>query len=579
MSNEIIATFDDVSYLYPRSQKPVLKHISFEVKQGEFLGLIGPTGAGKSTLCLAFNGIVPQFYGGRFFGEAKIAGLDTVDHSIRELSRHIGAVFEDPETQLVTTSVENEIAFALENQKLPADEIWQRIPEALEAVRLDGTEKRHPQELSGGQKQRLSIAAALAMRPVILILDEPTSQLDPVGAEEVFAIVRELNQDMGVTILMASHAAEEMATFADRILLLSDGEIFKTGTPDEIYGDIDTLHKHYLRPPQVAETLFGIQKHASINLKIPTQLEEGMEALSKVCQNLKPKSISFPHDSTPQESKPLISISHLEHTYPNGTLALQDISLDINKGEYVLIIGQNGAGKTTLVRHFLKLLEPTHGKVLVDGKSTSELEMSELARSIGYIAQNPDNQIFTANVEEEVTFALKNLGYDEDLITERTLDSLENMGLLEYKDLHPLSLPKGDRARIVIAAILAMEPDTIIFDEPTTGQDYRGAKYILDVSRKLHQQGKTVIVITHHLYLMPDYAQRVVVMGKGSILLDAPTRTAFHEVDILQSTYLNPPQSVELARHLGKITGGDYPLMTPKEIADTFEPLAEEVNR
>jgi energy-coupling factor transport system ATP-binding protein len=300
-------------------------------------------------------------------------------------------------------------------------------------------------------------------------------------------------------------------------------------------------------------------------------MDDGKETLFRICQKFPPQEAILPEITEVAPSQPLIEVVNLQHTYPNGTKALHNISLKINQGEYVLIIGQNGAGKSTLVRHFLKLLVPTEGEVLIGRKSTHQLEMSELARNIGYIAQNPDNQIFTANVEEEVAFALRNLGFSKDVVKERTLQSLENMGLLEYKELHPLSLPKGDRARIVIAAILAMEPDTIIFDEPTTGQDFRGAKYILDISKKLHQQGKTVIVITHHLYLMPDYAQRVIVMGKGSILLDAPIRTAFHEVDILRSTYLSPPQSVELARYLREWTGRNYPLITPDEIAGIFD--------
>jgi energy-coupling factor transport system ATP-binding protein len=244
----------------------------------------------------------------------------------------------------------------------------------------------------------------------------------------------------------------------------------------------------------------------------------------------------------------------------------------------VLIIGQNGAGKTTLVKHFLKLLEPTKGVVIVDGTDTRELSVSGLARRIGYVAQNPDNQIFSATVSDEVAFALKNLDYPPEEVDSRTLESLQSMGLLDYREQHPLSLPKGDRARIVIAAILAMKPEIIIFDEPTTGQDFQGANYILQVSRQLHQMGKTVIVITHHLYLMPEYAERVVVMGKGTVLLDAPIREAYHETQILRSTFLTAPQAVLLAQHLAasaapKATTGDgreYRLLTPAEVAACF---------
>ena len=564
--------------MYPRSPAPVLRDISLEIHKGEFLGLIGPTGAGKTTLCLTLNGIVPQFYGGRFFGRATVAGLDTLDHPISTLAQHVGAVFQDPETQLIATSVENEIAFALENLRVSREEIIARIPRVLAAVRLEGNEQKHPHELSGGQKQRLAIAAALAIQPDLLVLDEPTSQLDPVGEQEVFAVVRELNKELGMTILMASHAAEQMAEYADRIALLSHGELVTTGTPDEIYSQIELLHAHDLRPPQVASTFYLAQKAGAPATGVPVRLGPGLSALD----SLREACRIAPPDALPEppirSGDPPLSVRDLKHTYPDGTEALHGVSLDIHTGEYVLIIGQNGAGKTTLVKHFLKLLEPAEGTVTVGGVYTQELSVSGLARRIGYVAQNPDNQIFSATVGDEVAFALINLGYPKEEVEARTVESLEALGLLEVREAHPLSLPKGDRARTVIAAILAMKPEIIIFDEPTTGQDYRGAKYILDVSRQLHRMGKTVIVITHHLYLMPEYAERVIVMGKGTILLDAPIREAYHQTALLRSTFLSPPQAVLLAQHLGRQDearqgGGDYRLLTPKEVASYLSPL------
>lgn len=575
--NSAIATFENMSYMYPRSSDPVLKDVTFQVYRGEFLGIIGPTGAGKSTLCLSFNGIVPQFFGGRFFGKVNVAGLDTLEHPISELAKYVGIVFEDPETQLVATSVENEIAFPLENLKVPRDEIIRRIPRVLEMVRLDGTEKKHPHELSGGQKQRLAIAAALAVQPALLVLDEPTSQLDPIGAEEVFAVVRELNKEIGMTIVMASHAAEEMAEYADRLIFISNGEVVAIGTPDEIYSDIELLEKHHLRAPQVARTFFLMGRKGLPVPEVPVRLNEGKASLARMVhqhgltiKSSAQEALFSQHDCT-GSSSPLLSVQNLWHVYPDGTEALKGVSLDIQQGEYVLIVGQNGAGKSTLVKHFLKLLTPTSGRVFVEGADITKLEMSELASRIGYVAQNPDTQIFTSSVEEEVSFALKNLGFSPQEVESRTTESLESMGLLEKRKAHPHSLPKGDRARVVIAAILAMHPEIIIFDEPTTGQDYRGARYILDIGRKLHQQGKTVIVITHHLYLMPEYAQRVVVMGKGTVLLDADIRSAFHQVELLRSTFLMPPQTVVLAQELCRLVGKNpdaYPFLTPEEFAE-----------
>ncbi|MFM7886546.1 MAG: ABC transporter ATP-binding protein [Pseudanabaena sp.] len=570
---EAIAVLDKVSYIYPNAKEAVLKDISLMINRGDFLGIIGATGAGKTTLCLALAGIVPQFYGGRFFGKIVIAGLDSLDHPVSELARHVGIVFEDPEVQITATSVENEIAFALENLCIPRAEILRRIPIALKSVRLEGFEKKKPQELSGGQKQRLAIAAALAIQPDLLILDEPTSQLDPIGSQEVFATVKELKENLGVSIVMVSHAAEEMAEFCDRIALLADGRLHALGTPREIYGQVELLQQNKLRPPETAQAFHKIQQRGIVLEQIPVTLESGikdLEILRSRSQLLIPPA--FPSSPLSIDKPTVLSVKNLQHIYADGTEAIKNVSIDIHEGEYVLIVGQNGAGKSTLVKHFLNLLQPTAGKVYVGDSDTSQLSVSEIAQSIGYLAQNPDNQIFNTSVEKEVSFALSFLGYTPEAIKRTTADSLKAMQLWEHRYAHPLSLPKGERVRIVIAALLAMNPKIIILDEPTTGQDYQSASSILEISRQLHQIGKTIIVITHHLYLMPDYADRTIIMGKGTVLLDAPLRYAYHQVDLLESTYLTPPQSVVLSQHLSKISDQRYPLITPTEFARSFIP-------
>jgi energy-coupling factor transporter ATP-binding protein EcfA2 len=571
--SEPLAVVDNVSYQYPHAERFALTNLSLTLGRGEFVGLIGPTGAGKTTLCLAFNGIVPQFYGGRFFGYVRVAGLDTLDSPVSTLARHVGQVLQDPEIQLIATSVENEVAFALENIGLPRAQMRERIAWALDAVRLGGAERRHPSELSGGQKQRLAIAAGLAMRPDLLVLDEPTAQLDPVGAQEVFATVHELNRELGIAILIASHAAEELAEYADRLVLLAEGRIVTQGTTDEVYSQVDLLRRHHLRPPQVATTFYLIgagRPNGRANRRIPVRLDDGLRAFEQLNGSLCPQPPDLPPHA-PYGGQPLLSVKDLHHTYPDGTQALKGVSLDIHPGEYVLIAGQNGAGKSTLVRHFLHLLEPTAGGVRVGGEDATAQPTSTLARRVGYVAQNPDSQLFSRTVGEEVAFALHHLGYAEDEVERRVVENLGALGLLPERERHPFALPKGDRARVVIAAILALEPEVVIFDEPTTGQDYQGARHILEISRRLHQMGKTIVVITHHLYLMPGYAERVIVMGRGTILLDAPIRQAFHDLETLGATYLTPPQAVILAQALARHSPGAsldaYPLLTPEEVA------------
>lgn len=589
-----IIRLEQVSYYYQNSVDPVLKDISLDIRRGEFHGLIGSSGSGKTTFCLSLSGIVPQFFGGRFFGHITVTDLDTLNNPVSTLAKHVGIVFEDPETQLISTSVENEIAFALENLCIPKEEILKRIPNVLEAVRLDGYEKKHPHQLSGGQKQRLAIAAALALQPEVLVLDEPTSHLDTIGAQEVFSTIKELNDHLDVTILMASHAAEEMAEFSDRISLIAHGELLNTDSPNKIYTDIELFDKHHLRPPQVTTTFDLISKSNGSFINIPVTLEAGKNTLQSLITNKK----RFPdfEDSNPtitteptlnptridsvsqiqtnheienntNDADTILSAQNLKYTYDDGTQALKGISIDISSGEYVLLIGQNGAGKSTLVKHFLNLLEPTVGIVRFKGMNTRELSTSDLARQIGYVGQNPDHQIFNSTVEAEVSFALRNLEFEESLIEYRTAESLKMMGLWSSRNAHPLSLTKGERARVVIAAVLALRPEIIIFDEPTTGQDYHGACSILDISQQLHKEGKTVIVVTHHLHLMSEYAQRVIVMGKGNILLDAPIRNAYHQTELLRSTFLMPPQAVLLSQELSRINSNDIQLITPSEVA------------
>lgn len=502
-----VAVLDQVSYQYPQADSLALHDVSIEIEPGEFVGVIGPTGAGKTTLCLSMNGIVPQFHGGRFFGHISVAGLDTIENAVSVLAQHVGIVMEDPETQLIATSVENEVAFALENLGVSRTDMTQRIKFALSAVRLSGMERRHPHELSGGEKQRLAIAAAIAFRPELLVLDEPTSQLDPAGERDLFAVIRELNQMYGVTVLLASQAAERMAESADRILLLSAGEVVLADSPEAVYSQVNLLAEYGLRPPEVAQALHLLRARGFEVPRIPVTLDRGDKILDALSQTCRVAPVPEPEVAM-REGDSVICVRDLWHVYPDGTEALKGLSLSVHRGDYLLVVGQNGAGKTTLVKHFLGLLKGTRGSVCVHGRDVRDSTVSDLAREIGYVAQNPDTQIFCRTVEDEVSFALRVLGYSSEIVSARTEESLEAMGLAEQRRAHPLSLPKGDRARVVIAAVLAMNPEVIILDEPTTGQDHTGARQILDTSKMLHEMGKTIIIITHHLYLMADYADR-----------------------------------------------------------------------
>ena len=556
--NDAVLHFEGVGFRYGSSEVQALDGVTLDVGAGEFVGLIGPTGAGKSTFCQMLNGIVPQFHGGAYRGRGTVAGHDTVDVPTAIIARSVGMVLEDPETQLTAVTVEAEVAFALENQAMPTPEIWLRVAEALDLVGLSGLEKKHPAHLSGGQKQRLAIAAALALRPRIVVLDEPTSQLDPQAANDVFAILRRINREHGVTVVTASHAAEELAEFATRIVMLSGGRIVADGPPVEVFARVDFLARHAVRPPDVTLSITALSEHMGrLETMLPVTLDAARDwaAARRGALADLPAPAAF-DEAVPRaaSARPALEVRGLGHTYPDGTAALGHVDLEIARGEFVGIVGPNGSGKSTLVKHFIKVLKPTRGRVEVDGGDIAELSVAGLARRIGYVAQNAHQQLFCGSVREEVGFALRYRSKRRSLPPEeidRKVDAaLEAMDLADVADRHPVALSRGDQLRTVIAAILALDPEILVFDEPTTGQDWQGALAILDVLRDLHRRGKTVVLITHHLYLLRGYVDRLVVMCEGGVRLDGPLRDVLYDEGALSAAGLAPPQTVRLARGL-----------------------------
>ncbi len=577
-----LAVLDRVSYFYPGRAEAALIDVDLAIGRGEIVGLAGATGAGKTTLCLGLNGIVPQFFGGRFFGSIRVAGLDTVDHPVHALSRHAALVLDDPASQLVAASVENEVAFALENLRFPADEIRRRIAAALAAVRLDGRERKHPQELSGGQQQRLAIAAALAVRPELIVLDEPTSQLDPRGAAEIFGLVRELNRTFGTTFVIAGHAADEMAETVDRVVVLSEGRIAADGPPGVIYRDRELLARERLRPPEVTVGFQALAaRGGNAGAAAPIRLADGLAAVRQWTEGafsrVRPLSAAAPGPGprpgrSPSagggRTTPLLALERLRQVYPDGTAALRGVTAEIQRGDYLLIVGQNGAGKSTLLKVLLGLLKPSGGEVRLDGRPLGEVPAAERARRIGYVPQNADRQLFCATVEAEVAFALERTPLAPAEKARRVEAALADLRLGAQRNAHPFALSKGDRVRVALAAALVAEPEILVFDEPTTGQDRAGAEALLALTARLHAAGRTIVVVTHHLPLLAPYAERVWVLGEGVLLRDAPVREAFHDFAALERTFLQPPAAAVLARasHPGNFA------VTPEEWADSVAP-------
>jgi energy-coupling factor transport system ATP-binding protein len=575
-----IIVIENLSYTYPKSKEPALKNINLRVKEGEFLAIMGKTGAGKTTLCLALNGIIPQFYeNGKIEGEVIVDGLSTRQTPIQKLALSVGMVFQDFESQIFGVTVEEDVGFGLSNIGLSKEEILKRINEVLAIVRLNGYEKRDVGTLSGGEIQRLAIADVLAMRPKILVLDEPTSQLDPIGKEEVFSVILTLREKLGTTIIMAEHKSEEIAQYADRVIILNNGEIALEGNPRDLFKKVDEVYDLGVRSPQVCELFNKLERQKKISFnQFPLSLDEAYEVYIRTFSLKKVhKQFSFDlfNSFNKAEALPIIEVEDLWYTYPNGVSALQGINLSIYKGEFLAIIGQNGSGKTTLVKHFNGLLKPTKGKVIVDGINTSKSTVGALARKVGYVFQNPDHQIFATTVYEEIAYGLKNMRLSKDEVDKRVKEALTFVGLDGYEDKNPFLLKKGERQRVAFASIFAMRPQIFIVDEPTTGQDYQGSENMMKMLKKLNEKGCTIIIITHDMRIVAEYAKRVIVLSKGKILADGPTRAIFSQPELLKKSFLTPPQITQLSQRLVDYGFKPYMLSVDEMFKETLKILEE----
>lgn len=554
---------NDYSFRYRGSKELALDNVSLEVPKGEFVVLMGASEAGKSTLCVSMNGLIPHYQKGKIKGNITILGNDTQENRIADMAEYVGLVFQDFEAQLFSTNVELEIAFGPENFGIERREIARRIEENLAYVGLKEFRNRPPSTLSGGQKQKLAIASVLAMQPQVLVMDEPTTDLDPISKQGVFDIVNELRMRDDITLLVVEHETEETLN-ADRIALIQEGKLVRIGPVRDILKDVDFMEEMGVMPLGIPR-MFKMMDYPVL----PLTPEEGVEEFAQTGWTISDEKYQqlVESDIRPnkQEDPLLIKCRNLEHTYPNGVMALKGIDLDIYEGEIVAIVGQNGSGKTTLAKHFNALLDPTQGEVLVNGLKTVEQGVYKIGQKVGYVFQNPDHQIFSEKVYDEVAFGLRLREVPEDEISERVKEALEAVGLSGFEEEDPFSLTKSGRQRVAVASVLAIKPDVLILDEPTTGLDYHEQRSMMDMVKGLNQQGSTIIFITHHMWVVAEYAQRVFVIKDGQILLSGTTREVFARESELKDSFLRPPHFVQFSNQLGKTC------LTPKEMISVIE--------
>ena len=551
MPESAVVTIKDLQFRYKGEKKWALDGISLDIPKGEFLVIMGASEAGKSTLAACLNGLIPHYMRGRLNGDVVVLGLNTKEATVPELAENVGIVFQDFEAQLFSTNVELEVAFGPENFGVPREEIKRRIDENLKYVGLEEFRNRPPFTLSGGQKQKLAIASVLAMQPKILVMDEPTTDLDPISKQGIFEIIDKLRQSDDITLIVVEHETEE-ALNADRIVLIQDGKLIKSGPVREILQDVESLEELGVMPLGIPKFF----KKVIPSSQLPLTPDEGVMAFKQANLQIsesKFEELVLAEDAASQKfSTPIIQCKDLEHTYPNGVHALQGMDLDINRGEMVAIIGQNGSGKTTLAKHFNGLLMPTGGGIRVNDIPTSDQGIFKLGQHVGYVFQNPDHQIFSEFVFDEVAFSPRLRKVPEDVMKERVSEALEAVGLAGYEQEDPFSLTKSGRQRVAVAAVLAIQPDVLILDEPTTGLDYTEQRSMMDMVKRLNERGSTTIFITHHMWVVAEYAQKVFVIKDGKILLKGSTRDVFSQEKILEESFLRPPHFVQLANRLGK---------------------------
>jgi energy-coupling factor transport system ATP-binding protein len=534
-----------LTYTYPQSNQPALRDVTWRAGAGDFVLLAGMSGSGKSTLLRCLNGLVPHFSGGVVQGQITVNGVDVLAAGPRTMSRHVGFVQQTPEAQAVVEQVEAEIAFGLENQAIPPQTMRIQVEEVLDLLELSALRERPLATLSGGERQRVAIASALALRPLLLVLDEPTSQLDPQAAEEVLRALVRLNEDLGLTIVLAEHRLERILPYVDHILYLEAGRVAVNGPARDVVGQMPQLPPVAALgrklgwqplPLTVKEARQFTRQYSVTGSQYSVIGEEDEEA---------PLSSVFRHPTPP-----LLEARGVSFAY-NGCPTLLGVDLQVGPGEAVAVMGRNGAGKSTLLKCVAGLLSPAEGEVWVNGRSTQNRHVADICREVGYLPQNPDDLLFADTVADELRFTLHNHG----LIgrTNGVHQLLGNLGLNEVAGAYPRDLSVGQRQRVALGAVTITRPRLLLLDEPTRGLDYTAKQALVAIWRRWLAAGMGLLLVTHDVELVAQIADRVAIMSQGEII--AVGKTA----DILSATPLFAPQIARLFPNQGWLTVNDVP--------------------
>ncbi len=547
----------DLSFKYKDAEHFALKDINLDIAPGDFLGIIGPSGAGKTSLASSLSGAIPHHFRGEYRGQAQIGELDTYEASLTDISKVLGSVLQNIDAQIVAANVYDEMLYGLENFGVNHADIPRIIDETLSRVGILELKDREIMTLSGGQKQKVAIAAILALNPQVMVLDEPTAALDPASTENVYEILKTLNQDHNMTIVVIEQKVAHLAEFCKHIAVMSKGELAFYGSPKEVFSHSEELRAIGVDTPRVtriSNSLYEarLSEKNAVALTVSeslTEIDSLLKGASKDSKlSLGDEDLSSPHAHTPKPEEQVLNFEHVDYIYPTGLKALSDVSFDLYAGELLAIVGQNGAGKTTITKLTNGLIKPSAGSVSICGNNTQDARTSQIAQFVSTLFQNPDYQISKNTVLEEVAFSLELLGKSTEEAQSKAIEMINNFGL--DKDAAPFTLSRGQRQLVALASTLVTEPRVLILDEPTNGLDYQECMRVMQIVKDAQEQGCAVLMVCHDMEVVSDFASRVIVMANGKMLANGSSEDIFMRDEVLDESYLKAPQVMQVSKAL-----------------------------
>ena len=544
-----IISFRNFSFQYRAQKRPTLTDIDLEIYPGERVLIAGPSGSGKSTLAGCINGLNPFSNPGECTGTLTVDGVDAPHSSLFELSAHVGTVLQDPDGQFIGLTVGEDIAFALENSCTPQDEMHAITRHAAELVGIENHLGYAPHELSGGQKQRVSLAGVMVDQVKILLFDEPLANLDPATGKQAIELIDEIQKKTDTTVLIIEHRLEDVLwRNVDRIVLVNDGTILADLRPDELLSG-SLLAENGIREPLYVTAL----RYAGVDIT-PDKHPAHVDSLvldDTDTQKLRDWFTARPRPAAQPEREPLLEVKGLSFGYQKGQQTLRDVSFSIGKGEMVSIVGRNGAGKSTLSKLICGFETPDAGEIFLNGRSLAEENIRRRARHIGYVMQNPNQMISKTMIYEEVALGLQRSGLTEEQIREKVEATLRVCGLYPFRNWPISALSFGQKKRVTIASVLVLDPELILLDEPTAGQDFRHYTDIMEFLRGLNARGVTVVMITHDMHLMLEYTRRALVFCDGRLIADRTAAAVLCDPALVEQAALKETSLYTLANRCG----------------------------